>query len=236
MFSVVKIFVEGVHFPNNFMSLLLRVSIVFVALVYLGQLRRKQHFVRSLWLSPSSLLHHPALRGSQMTPNQTAQLIRDFLAASSAAAVASGSSGGLTLGLSHLATFGKADEDQLPEYQDMPPNYEEALRCPVPSEGATPTSASPTTTTSSSFAASTSVQMGTGTAETAVNSSSSSSSSRAASQLTLGGGPPPPAFDELLRASQTSLDSGSSDFQQPPPVTIITVPEQVPIVQTTKEA
>ncbi|KAJ6217096.1 hypothetical protein RDWZM_008253 [Blomia tropicalis] len=123
MFSVVKIFVEGVHFPNNFMSLLLRVSIVFVAMVYLGQLRRKQHFIRNLWLSPDSFLNHPALRSSQITPNQTAQLIRDFL---------TNSNGNSNISVVEQSAGNKDDNDRTNEYQDLPPNYDEALKCSSP--------------------------------------------------------------------------------------------------------
>ena len=97
------------------MSLLLRVSIVFVALVYLGQLRRKQQYIRNtnqFWLSPNDIFSHPALRTSRMSPTQTAHFIREFLASST--------------------NQNKTDEELMREYQDHPPNYEEALRCPAP--------------------------------------------------------------------------------------------------------
>ena len=127
------------------MSLLLRVSIVFVALVYLGQLRRKQHFIRSVWLSPSSLLNHPAFRSSTtMTTSQTAQLIRDFLTNQSGQDVGSTN---LITGSSAVSGAGayKTDDELMNEYQDLPPNYEEALQCPLPN-GFIPTTTSSTNT------------------------------------------------------------------------------------------
>ena len=194
VFSVVKIFVEGVHFPNNFMSLLLRISIVFVALVYLGQLRRKQHFIRTMWLSPNSLLSHPALRGSQMTATQTAQLIREFLA----------STAGHGSGVAVSSTGFKNEDELMAEYQDQPPNYEEALRCPVPNSPTTaslPGSIIPLRTISSS----------------------ASLQSRAASQLTLC---PPPSFDELS-GSRLSLNSNNNAIEPTITQTTITVPDNV---------
>lgn len=167
------------------MSLLLRVSIVFVALVYLGQLRRKQHFIRNMWLSPNSLLNHPALRSSQMTPNQTAQLIRQFLAAS-----ASSSVGGVGGGAS---TSFKTDEDIMAEYQDLPPNYEEALRCPVPNDGA-------------QAATVTSPPPGSIIPLQTLSSSSLQPSRVSVNSLTLQG--PPPSFDELS-TSRVSLNDFS---------------------------
>lgn len=162
------------------MSLLLRVSIVFVALVYLGQLRRKQQFIRnsnSFWLSPNTFLGHPALRSSRMTPTQTAQLIREFLASSSH-------------GGQH-----KTDEDLVREYQDHPPNYEEALRCPLPTVGQRSQAChQPDTISISSIRPMTS----------------------RASQVTLG----PPPFDQLIsQIPAHQAVSGPSNEAAAPPTT-----------------
>lgn len=125
------------------MSLLLRISIVFVALVYLGQLRRKNqhvHNANSFWLMPDTFLHHPGLRSQLATNQHTAQIIQEFFE--------NHASNGRTLGPLSVASLGgragpKTEEDLLREYQDMPPNYEEALQYPIADNCKLDKSASP---------------------------------------------------------------------------------------------
>ena len=108
------------------MSLLLRISIVFVALVYMGQLRRKQSLIRSVWLGGSQ---NPA----NINSSHTAQLIRQYLA--------SQASGRYPPNHNHNHTGDRSSDNNNPSSRlskidddpdDLPPNYEDALNCPVP--------------------------------------------------------------------------------------------------------
>lgn len=114
--SVVKILNEGTHFPNNLVALLLRMAIVFVALTYCSMMRRKQQFIiqaNRFWLNNST-----------QSNTTTANWINEIILSSSA------NSGSNNNNLNNSSN--KTDEHLICEYKDQPPNYEEALRCPMP--------------------------------------------------------------------------------------------------------
>lgn len=118
MISVVKILSEGTHFPNNLVALLLRMSIVFVALTYCSMMRRKQQFIiqaNRFWLNNSN-------QSNGSTTNWINEIILGTSANTNTSAISN----------NYLNSSNKTDEHLICEYKDQPPNYEEALRCPMP--------------------------------------------------------------------------------------------------------
>ncbi|KAH9419976.1 hypothetical protein DERP_001809 [Dermatophagoides pteronyssinus] len=193
--SSVKILSEGSNFPNNLMGLLLRMSIVLTALIYSTQIRRKQTFInqaQTFWLNHP---HAAAMLNAGATANDSSSLSTTHRSRSARSTTVqliqeifgvSASTG--TLVATHpfhvnadvLSSTSKMENIVIQEYQDQPPDYEDALHCPVPFVRSLPVQPPPT------FPRST--------------TSTISSSSSALSLIS------PPSFDQL-KSQTTSLSS-----------------------------
>ncbi|KAH7637953.1 hypothetical protein HUG17_9057 [Dermatophagoides farinae] len=153
--SSVKILSEGSNFPNNLMGILLRMSIVLTALIYSSQIRKKQIFInqaQTFWLNhphTTAMLHDATTinnnnnnnsssttttqQQSRSTRSAAVQLIQEIFGVSpSTGTLVATHPFHATVAATASSSPSKTENIIIQEYQDQPPDYEEALRCPMP--------------------------------------------------------------------------------------------------------